>query len=204
MPTRRSIASHIAVAAAALAIAGAATAGATGLISGSQIKAGTITPRNLSKSLRAQIAKAGTPGPRGPAGSQGLPGPVTNNAPSGLTQRGVFEISGYETQSNDLGTSVSFPLQLASAPTVVIVPFGGSDPHCLGTPGAPAAAAGYLCLYIRTSLNVTTSQSGIYYVYPQEPDQLAYGAAPFGVILTARAASLGWAVVGGSWAVTAP
>src|SRR4051794_29961826 len=53
-----------------IAIAGTAT-GATQLITGKQIKNGSITSKDLSKSLRAQIKKAGTPGPKGDAGAKG-------------------------------------------------------------------------------------------------------------------------------------
>lgn len=65
-----------------LVIATAATAGAASLITGKQIKNGTITKADLSKALRAQLAKAGrqgptgTPGLQGPAGPQGAPGPA--------------------------------------------------------------------------------------------------------------------------------
>jgi hypothetical protein len=62
-----------------LGIATAATAGASSLITGGQIKDGTIRAKDLSKGLRKQIkASRGSPGPTGPsgpAGASGLPGP---------------------------------------------------------------------------------------------------------------------------------
>jgi hypothetical protein len=53
-----------------IALAGSAT-GATRLITGKQIKNGSITAKDLSKSLRAQLKKAGTPGTNGAAGAKG-------------------------------------------------------------------------------------------------------------------------------------
>ncbi len=58
-------------------VATAATAGAASLITGQQIKDGTITPRDLSTALRRQIAKAeATPGPVGAQGAAGPQGPA--------------------------------------------------------------------------------------------------------------------------------
>lgn len=65
------------IAAGALAVAAASGAGASSLITGAQIRDGTITARDLSSSLRAQITAPGPAGPRGPQGipgAQGLPG----------------------------------------------------------------------------------------------------------------------------------
>lgn len=58
-----------------LVIATAATAGAASLITGKQIKNGTITAKDLSKAVRAQLQKAGIPGPAGPVGPKGDEGP---------------------------------------------------------------------------------------------------------------------------------
>jgi hypothetical protein len=60
-----------------LLIATAATAGAAGLITGKQIKDGSISARDLSKAVRTQLGRpgiAGTVGPQGAAGSQGAAG----------------------------------------------------------------------------------------------------------------------------------
>lgn len=54
-----------------LVIAAAATAGAASLITGKQIKDGTISEKDLNKALRAQLAK---PGPIGAKGDPGAPG----------------------------------------------------------------------------------------------------------------------------------
>lgn len=57
-------------------VATAATAGAAALITGSQIKDGSIGTRDLSPAIRRQLAARGSslPGPRGPQGERGDPG----------------------------------------------------------------------------------------------------------------------------------
>ena len=54
-----------------LVIATAGTATAARLITGKQIKDGSIASRDLSKSVRQQLAKPGVPGPRGLRGETG-------------------------------------------------------------------------------------------------------------------------------------
>jgi hypothetical protein len=54
-----------------LVIATAATAGAASLITGKQIRNGTITEKDLSKGVRAQLRKAGVPGHPGVPGAKG-------------------------------------------------------------------------------------------------------------------------------------
>ena len=57
-----------------IVIAGAGTATAARLITGKQIKDGSIASKDLSKSVRKQLAKAGVAGPAGPAGPAGVAG----------------------------------------------------------------------------------------------------------------------------------
>ncbi len=73
---------------AGVVLAGAGTATAAKLINGSSIKNGTISAKKLSKSVRQQLKKAGTPGPRGQQGvpgKQGIPGPATGSAGGSLS-----------------------------------------------------------------------------------------------------------------------
>jgi hypothetical protein len=72
---------------AGLVLACAGTATAAKLITGKQIKDGTITSKDLSKAVQAQLAKAGAAGPAGPAGASGepgAPGPAGPTGPAGL------------------------------------------------------------------------------------------------------------------------
>lgn len=75
-------------------IATAATAGAAGLITGKQIKRGTITARNLSPALRKQIAKAGKPGSQGQRGEQGPQGVPGTNGQDGAPGIGLVGLYG--------------------------------------------------------------------------------------------------------------
>jgi len=59
-----------------LVLAGAGTATAAKLITGSQIKNGTISAKKLNKAVRTQLKKAGAPGPQGPKGATGKTGPA--------------------------------------------------------------------------------------------------------------------------------
>jgi hypothetical protein len=160
-------------------------------------------------SLHGAAGANGSPGPQGlpgGAGPAGPPGPTTTTAPSGSTQTGVLAVEAYEPASGnntDTKTSISFPLQLTSAPTVDQVPFSSTDSHCSGNTGSPTAARGYLCIYIRGTTN-SAAFSPNQPLYPQEPANLNYGAGTSGVILTARANAAGTVEVLGSWAVTAP
>jgi hypothetical protein len=131
-------------------VASAATAGAARLITGKQIKDGTISAKDLSKAVRAQLKKAGTPGsqgipgPQGPAGTdgaQGPPGPFADTLPSGKTLKGaVFLTSAI--------TSYSFAFSLPSAPVVRVRAAGSSaTPDCPGSVADPQAARGNLCVY---------------------------------------------------------
>ncbi len=55
-------------------IATAGTATAAKLITGKQIKDGSISAKDLSKAVQAQLKKTGATGPAGPAGPAGAPG----------------------------------------------------------------------------------------------------------------------------------
>ncbi|CAB4920918.1 unannotated protein [freshwater metagenome] len=74
-----------------LVIATAGTATAAKLITGKQIKDGTISAKDLDKAVQAQLRKAGLPGPRGAAGAQGargaqgIPGPISGAAGGALS-----------------------------------------------------------------------------------------------------------------------
>ena len=68
-----------------LVIATAGTATAARLITGKQIKDGSISTRDLSKGVRGLLAKSSAPGPEGPRGSRGEPGPSTGPAGGDLT-----------------------------------------------------------------------------------------------------------------------
>ena len=75
-----------------LVIATAGSATAAKLITGKQIKVGSISAKDLSKAVRAQLAKAGTRGAKGepgPSGETGAPGPI-QGTPAGGALAGVY------------------------------------------------------------------------------------------------------------------
>ncbi len=65
-----------------MVVASAATAGAAKLITGKQIKDGSISSKDLSKAVRAQLKNAGVPGPVGAQGTKGDPGPKGDTGPA--------------------------------------------------------------------------------------------------------------------------
>jgi hypothetical protein len=79
---------------AGILVATAGTATAAKLVTGKQVKNGTITAKDLSKAVRAQLAKAGVPGPAGATGPKGDAGPKGEAGPKGQT--GAPGLSGVE------------------------------------------------------------------------------------------------------------
>jgi hypothetical protein len=63
-----------------LVIATAGTATAARLITGKEIKDGSVSTRDLTKGVRGLLAKSSAPGPAGPRGSRGEAGPSTGAA----------------------------------------------------------------------------------------------------------------------------
>lgn len=79
MPSATTVVAFIA----GITVATAGTAGAARLITGKQIKNGSITQADLAKQIRSQLAKAGTPGPRGRRGVRGAAGAAGAAGPAG-------------------------------------------------------------------------------------------------------------------------
>jgi hypothetical protein len=172
------------------------------------VKAGKRWPRHSTPLPFNQVGpqgRQGIQGVQGPQGVEGIPGPVTTTAPSGTTQRGFFDIDGYTT-CQDLGTSITFPLELSASPKVVEVRNDVPNPaptHCAGSPQAPSAAPGYLCLYDRYEANVGQAVPGEY-LQVDGADERFGDASPFGARLTVVPQTTGEVLINGSWAVTAP
>jgi hypothetical protein len=144
-------------------------------------------------------------GVQGVPGIQGVPGPVTTSAPAGSTQLGTFALQGNATAAGQYvaQSSISFPLQLASAPAVIeIQRFATPTTDCPGSSSAPAAAPGYLCLYFDYAQNIYAAAPP-YDLYPQDPTNLDFGASTYGALLGADSAASGEVQAAGSWAVTA-
>jgi hypothetical protein len=133
-----------------------------------------------------------------------------NPLKSGQTQRGVFDIGGYETATEATPTTgeppvargaISFQQALASAPSPLVVPKGGPyPPQCPGLGGGettPAAAAGWFCIYLTNETNlegVGGAAASVDYT-----NRLGIGLA-----FKAKKESKGDYLAAGVWAVTAP
>lgn len=122
-----------------------------------------------------------------------LPGGVL---PSGRTLRGTWDLEAYaETAGVQVASdSISFGgYQLAEIPNYEFL-FGDTPTtNCPGSVSSPAAAKGYLCIYIQNESNLQDNS-------PSIARRSYYGAAVFG---TSRLA--GYVTnAGGTWAVTAP
>jgi hypothetical protein len=73
---RRPVVTHVLVGVVALAIGAAASAGAAKLLTGGDIKNGSLQVKDLSKKAQKQLKGAeGPAGPQGPTGPQGAQGP---------------------------------------------------------------------------------------------------------------------------------
>jgi hypothetical protein len=169
------------------------------------VKAGKRCPRHSTPLPFNQVGPRGRQGVPGVQGVQGIPGPVTTTAPSGVTQRGLFYIAG-DTTYRELGTSITFALELSASPTVVEVPNGVPNPdpaHCPGSPEAPSAAPGYLCLYDKLEEDVSQVFADEY-LQVSDVDNRMGEASPFGAKLVAAPQRAGHVDIVGSWAVTAP
>jgi hypothetical protein len=160
-----------------LTTTGGAVAGS--LITSKQIKNGTITGadikdkavgvKDLAPAARAATGATGPAGPAGPAGAAGAAGPRGYSAwdviPSGTTVVGEYTWDAATTGNTgsdafivDLpgvaptaltSTTVGFKSHAAVVPADV-------DPACTGTPAAPTAPPGKVCLYVIDRGNVAT------------------------------------------------
>jgi hypothetical protein len=160
------------------------------------------------KEIKPSVRRAlrGDRGATGPTGVTGIPGATGPTGvegsilPSGQTETGVFFAHGTTPVSESAyqaAASISFPVPLASAPTPSIVP-SGSTANCPGSVSAPAAAAGYLCLYVGASADV--GNDAVYDPYGGNGGT----ASRYGAGFIVNSAGAGNFYVDGTWAVTAP
>ena len=132
--------SHAVVAAVAFAIGAAASAGAATLITGKQIRDGSIGVRDLSKKVRARLGKPGPIGPQGPQGVQGPQGP--QGVPGEPAPTGGFLSTAGGTITGPLlgpgGTAAAPPFAFSGAPNTGIF-LSGSTNLALSTAGVQRA-----------------------------------------------------------------
>jgi hypothetical protein len=136
---RKNLAVHVVVAVVALAVAGIATAGAAKLLTGKDIKNGSIELVDLSKKARASLAGQGSTGATGATGAGGAAG---QNGANGKDATGLT-----------MGTVI-----VASANTF-FVGLGGNGGS--GTGAAPESATGITPNRALTISEMAVSSSGL-------------------------------------------
>lgn len=94
----------------------------------------------------------GDTGERGPEGLEGSPWTAGGVLPSEETETGAWS---FFTAEPITFTSLSFPIPLSSAPTVKIVPKGGTTEGCNGSVSEPTADPGFACVYTEFGLTPT-------------------------------------------------
>lgn len=212
----------------ALAVVTAGTATAARLITGKQIKNGSIGMKDLSKKTKKKLRKpgpagpqgqAGAPGVRGEQGPQGEPGPFPGVLPRGKTLTGVWAIAGATSGEQAIDGDISFGFQFASAPDPVVVslndtPQQATAAGCPGTVTEPRADPGKLCIYEAgrggtKSTVLTTDASGdpahLYvFVPPGFSAADADKATRFGAGLEILSDGAGNPWANGTWAATSP
>jgi hypothetical protein len=127
-------------------------------------------------------------------GEAGTSGSYPKTLPTGHSMEGLWEVQG-EQAAHLLGSSIatiSFPLPLETTPTNTFLIFvGGGNTEeektdCPGTPSAPEALPGFLCVYAQFEPAPLTFKGG--------------SATTFGALMLFAEAD----TAVGSWAVTAP
>ena len=125
-------------------------------VSTPKIKNGAITKAKIQGATLAILrGAAGPPGPVGPAGPAGPAGGIV---PTGVTLRGSLALGvgdGQTIPNEFISTGVSFGgYMLPERPVINLVPPPFTNlparPACPGTPSAPEAAPGNLCVYLAT------------------------------------------------------
>jgi Collagen triple helix repeat (20 copies) len=132
----------------------------------------------------------------------GNPAQYPETLPSGRTLVGTFAVSGWgeagfpNPGTGLLHTAVSYQIPLEAAPPhrEVIEENGAPTTGCPGSVTAPAAAPGFLCLYISALQNVHLFGGG---------NELQFPDPKAGFTFEGFTAAAGAAVAEGTWALTA-
>jgi hypothetical protein len=171
---------------------------------------------------KGETGAAGPQGPQGPTGPQGPAGTTgfVKALPSGETERGEWNLSGYGPEANALiASSVSFAFPLKEAPIKHYIRVGEADPAgCTGEVEDPGAEKGNLCIFATHEENTLTQ-----FILPTFPLPAVCAlerhnpaaesctekggeeetASPFGFGIETLAEAAGPVNVYGTWAVTA-
>jgi hypothetical protein len=178
----------------------------------SKIRANSVTTSKVkNRSLLAKDFKAG----QLPAGPKGEPGAsALNPVPSHRTIRGAVggDFHAFDSTASDFGVDVSLPMPARNAlsDSDVFVNVLGwtnaggqtaptttdTNAGCNGTPAAPTAPAGKVCIYV-SGADHAFNLSGFSVL-------AGTGASPYGFKLKWDASTTGDTFVDATWAYTAP
>jgi hypothetical protein len=175
---------------------------------------GSGTNRNEVPEERApaRVEARGAAGPKGPTGPAGLS--ALDTVPSGETIHGAVgaDFHAFDNSASDFGTDVTLPMPAPQDLTDddVFVNVDGwqdaggqtpptttdTDPGCDGTPEAPTAAPGEVCIYV----------SGADHAFNLAGYSVLFGTegSPYGFKLKWDASQVGDTFVDATWAYTAP
>jgi hypothetical protein len=159
-------------------------------------------PKGSYETAGSGYTKAETDTKYQPKGSYALTGSSYTKAesdgkyiPKPVVMRGIYSAQFYGSAAGQWGgTTINFPVPLASAPQVHFIPSGGVVPtDCSGSGAAPGAAPGHLCVFERYTLNRTYINAYGSTGFP--------GSDPTGVALGFTSAAAGAVVSTGTWAL---
>ena len=155
--------------------------------------------------LQGSRGLTGATGLAGSTGPQGNPGPTSDVLPSGKTERGWFLADTNAAVGEFLGTSITFNIELPSAPAVSYVDIKGAPTaDCPGSVSNPQAAPGKLCLYVGFRSNVESGGPYTFGIDAIDSSEHDNTADPFGAQIYGRAIAAARAEYHGTYAVTAP
>lgn len=192
----------------------------SGAIASSELKDGGVRLKDLAADARPAAASRGATGPAGPQGAPGTPGPAGGQGPlgprgergpagplldalpSGRMLRGVYASQFQATAANEVDRlPVSFPLPVAAGADLNYAYISKTDAttaECAGTPSAPTAAPGWLCVYETDKAGLAAEPEFVSAEMPGEH------VGRYGFYLRMRAGAAGATTAFGTWAVTAP
>jgi hypothetical protein len=180
--------------------------------SGGTCHEGGATVEQEGNAASKKFVCNGAEGSEGAKGATGNPWTPNSELPSGATETGGWSLGGGPNAvATNATTAISFPIELASAPTPAKVAIAAPgefeenalgelfEPpaHCTAASAAPTAPAGYLCVYIGTK------EAGSFFPFVFTLDgSHARGASKTGAQIRAIVTS-STTFEDGTWAVTA-
>lgn len=149
---------------------------------------------------KGATGNTGATGPQGPAGPQGTPGTsgFTEMLPKGKTETGNWAASASAEGPVVAAISFNIPLEKElGASNVTYAGAHGNGTTCLGSPEAPSATPGYLCVYQAESAGVNLKFTEILTATAKP------GANKSGAVLLLEGEAEAPRYAFGTWAVTA-